>query len=166
MSMSPEYSRTEQTAEERITTADQRPTDPDLAADWEMRQTLRHLDAPRLPPALRAHVMQASHRPALWPRWMGIAAAMVLGLGLILVLQAPEGEPQPATVSRADFQDLQLALATLESSARRTSVIAGRELAESLTLPNLKLEDLPYAPQLRQWIEPAPKTTTQKESNS
>ena len=166
MSMSPENSRAERTAEERLTAAEQRPADPELAADWEMRRTLRDMETPRLPPELRNRVMQATRRTGPPTRWMGLAAAVVLSLGLILVLQAPEDEPQPATVSQADFQDLQLALATLESSARRTSAIAGRELADSLVLPNLKLDDLPYAPQLRQWIEPAPQPKTQKESNS
>ncbi len=166
MSMSPENSRAEQAAEERLASADQRPADPELAADWEMRQTLRDLGPPRLPPELRNRVMQATRRPAPSARWMGLAAAVVLSLGLILVLQAPKNEPRPATISQADFQDLQLALATLESSARRTSAIAGRELADSLVLPNLELDDLPYAPQLRQWIEPAPEPTKPKESNS
>jgi hypothetical protein len=153
MNMSLESYRSELTEEERITASGCRPTNPQLAADWDLRQALRDIQAPPLPPRLRTRVLQTTRRPGPSAWWTGLAAAVVLGLGTMVILQSPESTIEPHRVSEADLQNLQLALSTLEYTARRTRAITGRELAASLALPDLNLNDLLHVPQLRQWMQ-------------
>lgn len=162
MNRSPDMSRTEREAEERLEATDRPPADAELGADWRLRQELRGLGAPALPPALRARIVRATARPARPAWWLGVAATIVLGLAVGLIWQSTGPEPQTPRVSDADIRELRLALATLEDSARRTSNITGRELAAGLVLPDLG--ELPYAPQILPWISPATPTHPQKES--
>lgn len=130
------------------------PNDPELAADWRLRRELHELGTPALPDAMRRRVMRAA-APAGPKWWMGIAAAVVLAVAVSLVLQPTGPASHSPTVSEAELQQLNTALAALEYSARRTSAIAGRQVTSSIHLPELNLDRLPYAPELRHWIEPA-----------
>lgn len=154
MNRSPETTRTELEAEERLVQAGRRPADPDLAADWDLRETLRGLNQPTLPPALRTRVLRATRNREQPARWLGLAAAIALALALAVVLGPDASRPPAAAVSDAELQELRVALATLEQSARRTSAVAGRELASTLTIPDMRLDALPYATHFRQAIEP------------
>ena len=153
MNMSLESHSLELTEEKRISASEGRPTNPQLAADWDLRQALRDIQAPPLPPVLRSRVLLAARRPRPSAWWMGLAAAVVLGLGTMVIVQSPESTIQPHRVSEADLQNLQIALSTLEYTARRTRAITGRELSASLALPGLNLNDLLHVPQLRKWMQ-------------
>lgn len=162
MHKSPDMSHSERAAEERIGAPDRPTADAGLSADWQLRQELRGLGAPSLPWALRSRILGATARPAQSARWLAAAAVIVLALAVGLIWQPTGPEPQTPRVTDADIRQLQLALTTLEDSARRTSRITGRELAAGLVLPDFGR--LPYAPRILPWISPATPTNPQKES--
>ncbi len=154
MNRSPDMSRAELNAEERLTTADRRPDDPELAADWALSRQLRGLETPPLPAGLRSRVMNATRRPQRPAWWLGMAAAVVIGLAVVLIIEPldqPGGSP---TVAEADLHDLQLALAGLEFGARRAGTVTGRQLAQSLSTTRIDLDEVPYANQVGYWIQP------------
>jgi len=51
--------------------------------------------------------------------------------------------------------ELQLALETIDRTGKRVVALAGREVQESLVMPELGLSDLPYARYVRPYFAPA-----------
>ncbi len=127
-----------------------------LAADQALRQELRSLAPTTLPPALRQRILSQASARSPWPRWLALAAAAGLAMVFVLIHQPADHPATPALVDRDDLLALQLALATLDDSARRVGHIAGQELAAHLRLPMPEFDQLPYGPELRYWLSPAP----------
>ncbi len=154
MNRSPDPTRAELEAEERLIAAERLPDDHELAADWALGRELRGLDVPPLPPGLRSRVMNATHhrqRPA-W--WLGLAAAVMLGLAVVLIIEPFDPPGESTTVAEAELHDLQLALASLELGARRAGSAARSELSRSLFNTRIDLDELPYASQIGRWVQP------------
>ena len=164
MSSSPDSLFKELASEQVLIDSARPPKEVELAADWHCRQELRALDTPALPPRLRAQLLArtSQRRNPAW--WMGLAAAITLALAVGLVQQTTEQAAEPiaqaVAVSDSDLHQLQLALATLDESVRRTRSIAERELATSLSWPDLGVEHLPYGQTLQQWFQPRPGAET------
>lgn len=154
MNRSPDMSRAELAAEEQVTAAECQLDNPDLAADRALRHELRSLGAPSMPPALRSRVMSAAHRPHQPAWWIGLAAAVVVGLAVALIIEPTARDTRPPAVADADLHDLQLALAGLELGARRAGSVTGRELAQTFATTRIDLDEVPYANQLGRWIQP------------
>jgi hypothetical protein len=154
MNRSPDISRSELAAEEQVTTADCRPGDRELAADRALRDELRALDTNAMPPALRTRVLNStrrSHRPA-W--WLGLAAAIVMGVAAVLIIEPASRDQQTPTIADADLHELQLALAGLELGFRRAGTVTGQELAQTLSRTRIDLDAVPYANHFGRWIQP------------
>jgi hypothetical protein len=141
--------------ERRLESAASRPNDPELAADWQLRQELQQLDPPALPDAFKRRLARQTgwrHQP---PGWLGLAAAIVLALGVGLFHKAEQPAQETAAISEYDLAQLQLALATLHRGLQRSGQVASRELGTSLAQADLSLEPLPHIDTLRRWIQPA-----------
>jgi len=160
MNTSPDSMFRQLAAEQKLADSMRPPKDPELAADWRLRQELRELNSPNLPARLRQQVLAQTRRGRRPAWWMGLAAAITLALAVGLIHQSTQQTADPIVISDRDLQQLQLALSTLEHSARRTGDIAGRELAANLTWPNLGLEQAPYGPALRHWFQAIPDSDT------
>ncbi len=154
MNKSPDYAR-ELAAEARISDSSLRPDDTELAADWDLKQSLRAMAPGVLPAPLRQRVVATTRRPLTMPWWPALAAAVVLSVVVVLVLEPNRPAVNSTAVSSADLAELQVALATLDDSLKRTRLIASREVVSSLSAPNFEIDDLPYGRQVRQWIQPA-----------
>ena len=146
-------------AEKDLANSTAPPEKADLTADWQLKHELRQFETPVLPAKLRARVLEQTSRRRRPAWWVGLAAAIILALGVGLIHQTSEQTNESLAISDSDLQQLKLALATLDDSARRTGNIAGRELAANLTMPNVNLDQLPYGQALRQWTQP-PKPET------
>jgi DNA-directed RNA polymerase specialized sigma24 family protein len=132
-----------------------RPDDAELAADWDLKQSLRAMAPTDLPAPFRQRIVSTTRRPFAGIWWPALAAAVVLSVAIVLVLEPHRPELHATAVSSADLAELQLALDTLDDSIRRTRLITGRELASSLSVPTIEIDDLPYGRQVRDWIQPA-----------
>lgn len=157
MNRSPEHFFQELADEQRLASARSAPAEAELAADWKLRQELRQLTPPELPAGLRNTILSQTARPARPVRWLALAAAITLAIGLGLSHWQQDTPAPTVAVSEQDLKDLELALATLGESGR----LAGRELAAHLSWP--ELGPLPYTQQIQTWIQP-PKPTQEKES--
>ncbi|MGY6553591.1 MAG: hypothetical protein ACXIUM_03615 [Wenzhouxiangella sp.] len=160
MNPSPDTRLAELSAEQSLN-AEHPPKHPALQADWQLKQELRQLPPAVLPPALRARIIAQTAdkaRRRLPPRWLGLAAALTLALGLVWLLPLDQAGPEQgriqADISTSDLEQLQLALAALDDSARLTGRIAGRELSAPFATPVIQLDELPLAPGLLRWMQP------------
>lgn len=180
MNRSPEHPKgrpSEAELEDRLRIADSVPADPELAADWMLRQELRVLSSEDrasdgLPPELRRAVLASVEPDARrrGPRWPGLPVAMAAGLaGLIalaVVLRPIEPEPVsivsgPATATESpSAEELKLALATIDRASRRALSVAGREVGETLAeeFPRFEIERLPYSRLLTSFRLAPPRT--------
>ena len=172
MNPSPDARLAELSAENSLS-KDQPPKRPELRADWYLKQELGQLPTPHLSPALRASVMAQTtqkHRRRVPPQWLGLAAALVLALGLVWHQQMDrhdaESDQMQAAITETDLHQLQLALATLDDSARRTRRIAGRELGAPFSTPLIQLDELPLLPTLRRWTQPLNRTESESQNPS
>jgi len=133
------------------------PRDPELAADWALKRELAGLGAAELPDRARARVRRKVAMEQRSPWLLGIAAAMVAAVVATLVLQSPVQPPsQPeasVTPTARDLIELQLAFDTINRTGRRAVAMAGREVQESLAMPDLGLAKLPYAGYIRPYFE-------------
>lgn len=155
MNKSPDHSR-ELAAEARLCDSSARPEDAELAADWDLKQSLRAMTPGVLPAQLRQRVVADTwRRPITRPWWPALAAAVVLSVAIALIIDPRQPDLSATAVSSADLAELQLALNTLDDSLKRTRLIAGRELASSLDVSSLEIDNLPYGRQVREWIQPA-----------
>jgi len=154
MNRLPEPSRAELNAEDRLTITGHRPQDPELAADWDLRCELRRLNTPPLPADLRSRVMNATHTPRHRAPWWGLAAAVVLGLAVALIIEPFDQPGGTTTVAESDLEELKLALDSLELGARRAGSAAGSQLSRGLTMTRIDLDEVPYANRLGRWIQP------------
>jgi hypothetical protein len=127
--------------------------DPELAADRALRDELRGLGVAPLPDPVRHRVLRVARRGSPAPWIVAAAAALTIAVAAAVVLQAPA--PPTAAASRADLAELGLALNTINRTGRRAVGIAGRSVSSSLTLPELGLDELPYAGLVRATLEPA-----------
>ena len=172
MNPSPDTRLAELSAESSLS-KEQPPKHPDLRADWHLKHELGQLPTPHLPPALRARIMAQTtqkHRHRVPPHWLGLAAAVVLALGLVWFQQidqhdAESGQIQVA-ITETDLQQLQQVLATLDESARRTGRIAGRELGAPFSTPLIQLDELPLVPTLRRWTQPLNSSASDHQNHS
>ncbi len=172
MNPSPDDRLVELSAEHSLG-ARQPPKHPELHADWHLKQELGQLPTPDLPPAWRARVLAQTthkHRRRLPLHWLGLAAALLLALGLVWFQQLDRNSAENGqiliAITETDLQQLQLALAALDDSARRTSRIAGRELSAPFSSPLIQLDELPLAPTLRRWTEPLKSTASDRQNHS
>ena len=172
MNPSPDARLAELSAETNLG-AEHPPTHPELRADWHLKQELGQLPTPDLPPALRARIMAQTthkHRRRAPPHWLGLAAALVLALGLVWFQQIDRHDAEsgqiPVAITETDLRELQLALATLDESARQTGRIAGRELGAPFSSPLIQLDELPLVPRLRHWTQPLNRTASDNQNHS
>jgi len=133
------------------------PHEPELAADWALRRELAGLGAAELPEDIRAKALRAAVSEQRRPWLMGIAAALVAAVVVTVVVQAPVRSPvePPAAVTPTaqDLAELQFAFDTINRTGRRAVVLAGREVQESLVMPDLGLAELPYAGYVRPYLK-------------
>lgn len=135
---------------ERARTA---PSDPELAADWSLKHELKGLGAAELPPAVRMRARRTIAAQQRAPWFMAAAAAVVVAVVVTLVLQVPMRSPRLATPTASDVADLQLAFDTISRTGKRAVGLAGREVQESLAMPDLGLAELPYAGYIRPYFK-------------
>ncbi|MEX2499567.1 MAG: hypothetical protein WD397_11925 [Wenzhouxiangellaceae bacterium] len=128
------------------------PSEPELAADWSLKQELRGLGAAELPPVVCARARRTIAAEQRAPWFMAVAAVVVAAVVVTLTLQVPK-TPRAVTPSASDMAELQLAFETLNATGHRAATLAGRELSESLTVPDLGLSELPYAGYIRPYFE-------------
>ncbi|MDT8409149.1 MAG: hypothetical protein RQ741_06080 [Wenzhouxiangellaceae bacterium] len=124
-----------------------RPDDPELAADWALKQELSRLDDQMLPAALRQRVLSAVRTPRHGAAWRLAAVAAVAALIVVagVVRQPPGPQPDPA--------EFRLAINTIGDTSRRAVWLAARELPDEVKLPELGLDRLPYANVIRSILE-------------
>jgi len=126
--------------------------DPKLAADWALKQQLAGLGAAELPAGVAARArFKAAARPRA-PWYMAVAATLFAAVVVTLVLRSPEPPPAVAAPTARELAELELALETLNATGRRAVAIAGREVSGSLTVPDLGLDELPYAEYVRPYL--------------
>ncbi|MDX1625079.1 MAG: hypothetical protein R3323_01085 [Wenzhouxiangellaceae bacterium] len=144
--------------EDRLRSAVEPPSDPALAADWRLREELRTMDAPRLPPALRRRILSATTRPKSNAPWLA-AAAVLAGLVAAPLLWSP-----PAPEAAADPRELRIALREIDAAGRRALDATLASLPSRSILPDLDLAGLPYAGTVRRILEP-PKPSKETENS-
>lgn len=149
MNRSPDRFERDLAAERTIREGD--PRSPELAADRALLDELQGLGAEPLPEGARRHVMEATRRRPSAPWFMAAAASVAL----IVVAAVLRLAPAPPGPGQAELAELGLALNTINRTGRRAVAIAGREVSRSLTLPDLGLDELPYAGVVRGTLTPA-----------
>ncbi len=129
------------------------PRDPELAADRALKHELAGLGAAELPEGVKARARRTALAEQRGPWLLGIAAALVGAVVVTLVLQSPARSPSIVTPTARDLAELQLAFDTINRTGKRAGVLAGREVRESLVIPDLGLAELPYAGYVRPYFE-------------
>jgi len=135
------------------------PRDPGLAADWALKRELAGLGAEALPERVRARARRAAFVEQRGPWLLGIAAALVVAVVVATVLQSPTVQQPPTgsqsvvTPTARDLAELQFAFDTINRAGKRAVAVAGREVQESLVMPDLGLSELPYAGYVRPYFE-------------
>lgn len=129
------------------------PRDPELAADWAVKRELAGLGAAELPESVRARARRAALAQQRGPWLLGIAAALVAAVVVTVVLQSPVRSPSVVTPTARDLAELQFAFDTINRTGKRAVTMAGREVQESLAMPDLGLAELPYAGYIRPYFE-------------
>lgn len=137
---------------ETLDAADVAPRDPELAADWALKRELAGLGAGELPTGVAARARRKAAARPHTPWFMAAAAALVAAVVVTLVLRAPSPAPSIAAPTAREMAQLELALETLNATGRRAVAIAGREVSGSLALPDLGLDELPYAEYVRPYL--------------
>jgi hypothetical protein len=153
-------------AEERIIAGDDLDGDAMLRSDRALKDALARIEAPPLPEALRARVLD-HHRqtPPPWA-WMAMAAAVVLSVLVVTMIEPPEARLPPAELTAQDWAQLSTAIDTLNAQGQQIAQLTQREVGSHLALPALELprleipmEALPYPDSFRRWFQPsAPRT--------
>ena len=128
------------------------PRDPGLAADWALKRELAGLGAAELPQRVRARARRTALAEQRGPWMLGIAAALVAAV-VVVLLQSPARSPSVITPTARDLAELQFAFDTINRTGKRAVALAGREVQESLVMPDLGLAELPYAGYLRPYFE-------------
>jgi len=133
------------------------PRDPEMAADWALKHELAGFGAAELPVRVSARVRRSVALEKRGPWLLGMAAATVAAVVLTVALQSPPGAPAegPSVVTPTahDLAELQVAFDTLNRTGKRAVAMAGREVQESLVMPDLGLAELPYAGYVRPYFE-------------
>ena len=133
------------------------PREPELAADWALKRELAGLGAAELPHRVKVRVHRRVAREQRGPWLLGIAAAIVGAVVLTVVLQSPMHSPAEApaviTPTARDLAELQLAFDTINRTGKRAVAMAGREVQESLVMPDLGLAELPYAGYIQPYFQ-------------
>lgn len=129
------------------------PREPELAADWTLKQELAGLGAAELPQAVKARARRAVAVEQRGPWLLGVAAALVAAVAVTVVLQSPTRSPAVVTPTAQDLAELQFAFDTINRTGKRAAALAGREVHESLVMPDLGLTELPYAGYIRPYFE-------------
>jgi len=136
---------------EALEAADTAPRDPKLAADWALKRRLAGLGAVALPEGVAERARRKAADKPHAPWYVAVAATLFVAVVVTLVLRSPE--PPPAAPTAREMAELELALATLNATGRRAVDIAGREVSGSLKVPDLGLDELPYAEYIRPYFE-------------
>jgi len=129
------------------------PRDPELAADWALKRELAGLGAAELPAGVGAAAYRGAMAGQRGPWLMGLAAAFVAAVIVTVVLQSPGRSPSVVTPTARDLVELQFAFDTINRTGKRAVALAGREVQESLAMPDLGLTALPYAGYVRPYFE-------------
>ncbi|HKL50423.1 MAG TPA: hypothetical protein VJ902_05450 [Wenzhouxiangellaceae bacterium] len=135
------------------------PREPELAADWALKRELVGLGAAELPVAVKTRLRRNAHMEQRGPWLMGIAAALVVAVVVAAVLQSPTVQQPPTgsqsvvTPTARDLAELQFAFDTINRTGKRAAAKAGREVQQSLVMPDLGLSELPYAGYVRPYFE-------------
>lgn len=153
MHKSPDRFEIELEREVALEQARSAPSDPELAADWALKHELKSLGAADLPAAVRARAGRTIAAGQRAPWFMAVAAALVAAVVVTLVLQVPVQSPRVATPTANDVADLQLALDTISRTGKRAVAMAGREVQDSIAMPDLGLAELPYAGYIRPYFK-------------
>lgn len=128
------------------------PREPELAADWALKQELSELGGIELPASVRSRARRAVLAEQRGPWLLGVAAALVAAVVVAVVLQSPARSPEVATPTAQDLAELQLAFDTINRTGKRAVALAGREVQASLVVPDLGLAELPYAGYVRPYF--------------
>ena len=124
------------------------PTEPELAADWLLRNELTQLGPEQLPLDLRHRILRQTRRvPLRWAGGMAMAASIAAMLLVSHWIQQPEDD-----ITRADAENFELAMQTISTASELALGITGRELNEHLRMPAINLERLPYSAVLQSMI--------------
>ena len=137
---------------EALEAADAAPRDPKLAADWALKRQLAGLGAAELPAGVTKRVRRKAAARSHAPWYVAAAATLFAAVIVTLVLRAPEPPTTVAAPTAREMAELELALETLNATGRRAVAIAGREVSGSLTVPDLGLNELPYAEYVRPYL--------------
>ena len=133
--------------EQRLIDSPVTPTDPELAADWRLRNELKALGPQALPEALCERLRQTIH-PKPSRIYGRVGFALAAGLAAVLILLGPLRQLEPETepgVSPSDWEDFQLAMHVVDTTSRRAITITHRELSASLRLPEIEFDATGYA---------------------
>jgi len=128
------------------------PRDPELAADRALKRELAGLASGELAPEVVARARRNATVASRTPWFMAAAAVLFVAVFVPLALQTPEPSPPAVRPSAHELAQLELALDTLHATGRRAVAIAGREVSGSLAMPDLGLEQLPYADYVRPYL--------------
>ncbi len=158
--ISPDAMARDLALEARIQSDRQPIGDRQLAADRKLRTQLARIQPPTLPASLRQHVLSHTRRP-IPMGWMALAAAIVMSLLIVAVLQTIDDpaaiDPQELTAS--DWTQLHLALSTLDASGRRVAQVTGREVRPHLKRPDVRITSLPDTETVWSWFRSSLQST-------
>ena len=148
-------------AENRIESGEDLSHDPELSADQSLRTSLGQIDAPRLPDELREAVIDHSRGPDRPWAWLAMAAAVVLSVIVVTVLD-PLGQRAPSVeITDQDWAQLTLAIETLNAQGQQIARTTQRQVSPHLVMPEFKmpslqmqLDPLPYPDSFRRWFQP------------
>ena len=136
--------------EDRLQEDVNRPSEPELAADWAFKKELGQLAAEPLPAELRHNILRQTRRfPRHWASGLAMAACITAMLLISHGLQPPEPDITPA-----EAESFQLAMQTISTASELAFGITGRELNEHMGLPTIDLAQWPYGEQLQSIIAP------------
>ena len=137
---------------EALEAAGAAPRDPKLVADWALKRQLAGLGAAELPAGVAARARRKAAARPHGPWYVAVAATLFAAVVVTLVLRAPEPPPEVVAPTARELAELELALETLDATGRRAVAIAGREVSGSLKMPDLGLDELPYAEYVRPYL--------------
>jgi hypothetical protein len=137
--------------------------DPELSADRSLKDVLSRIETPALPTELRERILQRSTRASFHTvTWFAMAATVVLSVVVALALNPFPQRGEPADISQEDWNQLVLAIETLNQSGEQIAQVTQRGVTPHLDLSRfelprleLQLDPLPTPGSFRRWFQPS-----------